>query len=84
MNWEPTEHVSVTAAETEKRHKAQWLSEKKVTECHTKQLCMHCKDNSHFIKNCKLLSVVQSCVINVITAETVKKTTEEEENSEKE
>jgi len=45
---------------------------------------MHCKDNSHFIKNCKLLSAVQSCVINVITAETVKKTTEEEKNSEKE
>jgi len=45
---------------------------------------MHCEDNSHFIKNCKLLSAVQSCVINVVTAETVKKATEEKENSEKE
>jgi hypothetical protein len=50
---------------------------------HTKQLCMHCKDNDHFIKNCKLLSAVQSCIINVAAAETVKKTTEEEKNSEK-
>ena len=45
---------------------------------------MHCKDNDHFIKNCKLLSAVQSCVINVITAETVKKMTEEKKNSKKE
>ncbi len=45
---------------------------------------MHCRDNSHFIKNCKLLSVVQSYVINVTAAETVKKSTEEEKNSEKE
>ncbi len=45
---------------------------------------MHCKDNDHFIKNCKLLSVVQPCVINVTAAETVKKMTEEEKNSEKE
>ncbi len=49
-----------------------------------KQLCMHCEDNDHFIKNCKLLSAVQSCIINVVTAKTVKKTTEEEKNSEKE
>jgi hypothetical protein len=48
-----------------------------------KKLCMHCKDNDHFIKNCKLLSAVWSCIINVIAAETVKKTTEEEKNSEK-
>jgi len=45
---------------------------------------MHCEDNGHFIKNCKLLPAVQSCVINVVTAETVKKATEEEKNSEKE
>jgi len=45
---------------------------------------MHCRDNSHFIKNCKLLSAVQSCVINVVTAETVKKASEEEKNSKKE
>jgi len=45
---------------------------------------MHCKDNDNFIKNCKLLSAVQSCVINVAAAEIVKKTTEEEKNSEKE
>jgi len=45
---------------------------------------MHCRDNSHFIKNCKLLSAVQSYVINVAAAETVKKLTEEEKNSEKE
>jgi len=60
------------------------MSEKKVAKHHTKQLCMHYKDNDHFIKNCKLLPAVQSCVINVTAAETVKKTTEEKKNSEKE
>jgi len=45
---------------------------------------MHCRDNDHFIKDCKLLPVVQSHVINVVTAETVKKATEEKKNSEKE
>jgi len=45
---------------------------------------MHCRNNDHFIKNCKFLSAVQSCIINVAAAETVKKTTEEEKNSEKE
>jgi len=60
------------------------VSEKKVAEHHMKQLCMHCEDNSYFIKNCKLVSAVQSCVINVVSAETVKKMTEEEKNSEKE
>jgi len=45
---------------------------------------MHCKDNDHFIKNCKLLPVIQSYIINVVAAETVKKMTEEEKNSEKE
>ncbi len=84
MNWEFTEHIIVAATETEERCRAQWVSEKKVTKCHMKQLCMHCKDNNHFIKNCKLLSAVQSCVINVIAAETVKKMTEEKKNSEKE
>ncbi len=84
MNWELTEHIIVTALKTEERCREQWMSEKKVTKCHTKQLCMHCKDNDHFIKNCKLLSAVQPCVINVVTAETVKKMTEEEKNSKKE
>ncbi len=84
MNWEPTEHIIVVVTETEERHKAQWVSEKKVAEHHTKQLCMHCEDNDHFIKNCKLLSAVQSYTINVVTTETVKKATEEEKNSEKE
>jgi hypothetical protein len=37
------------------------------------------KDNDHFIKNCKLLSAVQSCVINVVAAETVKKHRRREE-----
>jgi len=60
------------------------VSEKKVTEHHMKQLCMRCEDNSHFIKDCKFLPAVQSCVINVVAAETVKKTTEKEKNSEKE
>ncbi len=36
MNWEFTEHTIVTVTETEERHKAQWVSEKKVTKCHTK------------------------------------------------
>ncbi len=84
MNWELTEHRVVTVTETEKRCRAQWVSEKKVANHHMKWLCMHCKDNDHFIKNCKLLSAVQSCVINIVTAETVKKTTEEKKNSEKE
>jgi len=60
------------------------VSEKKVAKHHTKQLCMHCRDNDHFIKNCKLLSAVQPCVINVAAAETVKKTTEEKKNLKKE
>ncbi len=55
-----------------------------MTECHTKSLCMCCEDNDHFIKDCKLLSAVQSCIINVVTAETVKKVTEKKKNSEKE
>ncbi len=84
MNWEPTEHTIVTVTETEKRHRAQWVSEKKVVKRHTKQLCMHCRDNGHFIKNCKLLPAVQPHIINVVTAETVKKATEEEKDSEKE
>ncbi len=79
MNWELTEHIIVTVTETEERHRAQWVSKKKVTEHCTKQLCMHCKDNDHFIKNCKFLSAVWSCVINVIAAETVKKATEKKE-----
>jgi len=84
MNWEPTEHIIVTITETEERHRAQWVSEKKVVKHHTKQLCMHCEDNDHFIKNCKLLPAVWPCVINVAAAETVKKVTEEEKNSKKE
>ncbi len=83
MNWELTEHIIVTAIETEERHKAQWVSEKKMTEHCMKQLCMHCKNNDHFIKNCKLLSAVWSHIINVITAETVKKMTEEEKTQKK-
>ncbi len=84
MNWELIRHIIVTVIETEERHKAQWVSEKKVTKCYIKQLCMHCRDNDHFIKNCKFLSAVQPCVINVTAAETVKKMTEEEKNSKKE
>ncbi len=84
MNWELIEHIIVTVTETEERCRAQWVSEKKVVKCHMKQLCMHCKDNDHFIKNCKFLSVVWSCIINVAAAETVKKATEEEKNSKKE
>jgi len=83
MNWELTEHIIVTATEIKKKHRVQWVSEKKVTEHHTKQLCMHCRDNSHFIKNCKLLFAVQSHVINVAATETVKKMMKEEKNSEK-
>jgi len=45
---------------------------------------MRCRDNNHFIKNCKLLSAVQPCAINVVAVETVKKATEKEKNSEKE
>jgi len=84
MNWELIEHIIVTVTETEERRRAQWVSEKKMVKHHTKQLCMHCKDNGHFIKDCKLLPAVQPCAINVAAAETVKKATEEEKNSEKE
>jgi len=84
INWELIRHIIVTVTETEERHRAQWVSEKKVTKHYMKQLCMHCRDNDHFIKNCKLLSAVWSCTINVVTIETVKKTIEEEKNSEKE
>jgi len=45
---------------------------------------MHCKNNDYFIKNFKFLSAVQSHIINVAAAETVKKATEKEKNSEKE
>ncbi len=84
MNWELTEHAIVAVTKTEERHRAWWVSEKKVTKHCTKQLCMHCRDNNHFIKNCKLLPAVWSCIINVTAAETVKKVTEEEKNSKKE
>jgi len=60
------------------------VSKKKMTKCYIKQLCMHCKDNDHFIKNYKLLSIIQSHIINVVSAETVKKTTEEKKNLKKE
>jgi len=36
MNWELTEHIIVTATETEERHRAQWVSKKKVTKHHMK------------------------------------------------
>jgi len=36
MNWEPIRHIIVAATETEERHRAQWVSEKKVTERHMK------------------------------------------------
>ena len=84
INWESTEHVSVTAAKTEKKHRAQWVSEKKVTECHMKQLCMQCEESEHFVKECKLLLTVWSWIINVTAAETAKKTTETDENLKKE
>jgi len=84
INWEFIEHIIVAATETEERHKAQWMLEKKVVKCHTKQLYIHCEDNSHFIKNYKFLSLIWSHIINVVTAETVKKTTEKKKNSEKE
>jgi len=60
MNWEVIKHISVTVTKTEKKHKAQWVSEKKVTEHHIKQLCIQCEESEHFIKECKLLLIVQS------------------------
>jgi len=36
MNWEFTEHIIVTATETQERHRAQWVSEKKVAKHCTK------------------------------------------------
>jgi hypothetical protein len=47
--------TSLSQLQKLKRDRAQWVSEKKVTKCHMKWLCMHCRDNDHFIKNCKLL-----------------------------
>jgi len=84
MNWEATEHVSVTVTKTEEKHRAQWVSEKKVTECYTKQLCMQCEESRHFVKECKLLSAVQPWIINVTAVETVKKVIKTDENSKKE
>jgi len=84
MNWESIEHVSVTAAKTEKKHRAQWVLKKKVTECCTKWLCMQCEESEHFVKECKLLSTVWPWIINVTAAEIAKKTTETDKNSEKE
>ncbi len=60
MSWEFTEHVSVTAAKTEKKCRAQWVLKKKVTECCMKWLCMQCEKSEHFVKECKLLSAVWS------------------------
>jgi len=45
---------------------------------------MQCKESEHFIKECKLLLTVQPQIINVAAAEITKKTTETDENSEKE
>ncbi len=45
---------------------------------------MQCEESEHFIKECKLLSVIQPQITNVAAAETAKKTTKTEENSEKE
>jgi hypothetical protein len=69
-NWRKTQNTMSVREESDKHH--------------IKWLCMHCENNSHFIKNCKLLSAVWSHIINIVTAETVKKTTEEEKNSKKE
>ncbi len=84
MNWEVIKHISVTAVKTEEKCKAQWVSEKKVTECCTKQLCMQCEESKHFIKECKLLLTVQPWIINVTAAETVKKVMKTDKNSKKE
>jgi len=40
--------------------------------------------SEHFIKECKLLSAVQSQIINITAAEIVKKITETDENLKKE
>jgi len=45
MNWELIEHIIVTTTETKERHRAQWVSEKKVTVIswtHTKVLWSSC------------------------------------------
>jgi len=60
------------------------VSKKEVTEHHTKQLCMQCKESRHFVKECKLLLTVQSQIINVATAETVKKVIKTDKNLKKE
>jgi len=84
MNWEVIKHISVTVTETEEKHREQWMSEKKVTECSTKQLCMQCEESRHFVKECKLLLTVWSWIINVTAAETVKKVIKTDENLKKE
>jgi hypothetical protein len=50
-------HIIVTAIETEEDAEHNGVREES-DETSYKKLCMHCKDNDHFIKNCKLLSAV--------------------------
>ncbi len=45
---------------------------------------MQCEESEHFIKECKLLSIIQPQITDVATAEIVKKTTETDENLKKE
>jgi len=45
---------------------------------------MQCEKSEHFVKDCKLLLIVQPQIINAAAAETVKKVTETNKNSKKE
>jgi len=45
---------------------------------------MQCNSNEHFIKRCKLLFIIQSHIINVVAAESVKKVMKKNKKLEKE
>jgi hypothetical protein len=80
MNWELTEHIIVAVTETEETQSTMSVREES-EKC--KQLCMHCKDNDHFIKNCKLLSAYD-LVSSMLSLLRLWRRQQKEKNSKKE